>query len=172
MTDYLMIGQVLKPQGLRGECKIKPSAADIQRFESWKTLYLCRDGAYQPLPFRCTRIHDGFVYAFLGDCQCPEDVERLRGASLFVDRAHASPLAPGAHYIADLIGCEAVDESGRVLGTLREVLQHGSVDTWVFSGPRPFMAPALLRVFPEVDPANHRISVRTEALEEVAVFED
>ena len=34
MTDYLMIGEVLKPQGLKGECKIRPFASDITLFQS------------------------------------------------------------------------------------------------------------------------------------------
>ena len=172
MTDYLMVGEVLKPQGLKGECKIKPCAADVSLFETWDTLYLLRDSAYTSLPCQISRIHDGFVYAVLGDCQSPEDVERIRGARLYVDRAHAAPLEPGASYIADLLGCTAVDENGNTLGVLTDVLQHGSVDTWVFSGDRPFMAPALLRVFPDVDTEARRIRVAREALEEVAVFED
>ena len=172
MTDYLMVGEVLKPQGLKGECKIKPCAADVSLFETWDTLYLLRDSAYTSLPCQISRIHDGFVYAVLGDCQSPEDVERIRGARLYVDRAHAAPLEPGASYIADLLGCTAVDENENTLGVLTDVLQHGSVDTWVFSGKRPFMAPALLRVFPEVDTDARRILVVKGALEEVAVFED
>lgn len=172
MTDYLMVGEVLKPQGLKGECKIKPCAADLSRFETWNTLYLLRGSEHTPLSCQVTRIHEGFVYAILGDCQSPSDVERIRGARLYVDRAHAAPLEPGASYIADLLGCAAVDENGSRLGVLTDVLQHGSVDTWVFSGDRPFMAPALLRVFPEVDTEARRILVVKEALEEVAVFED
>ena len=172
MTEYLMVGEVLKPQGLKGECKIKPCAADLSLFESWDTLYLLRGSAYTPIPCHITRIHEGFVYAVLGGCQSPEDVERLRGARLYVDRAHAAPLEPGASYIADLLGCKAVDGNGSTLGVLTDVLQHGPVDTWVFSGDRPFMAPALLRVFPEVDTEARRILVVREALEEVAVFED
>ena len=35
-------------------------------------------------------------------------------------------------YICDLIGCEAVDETGAVVGTLTDVLQHGPVDVYVF----------------------------------------
>ena len=172
MTDYLMIGEVLKPQGLRGECKIKPWAADLPLFETWKILYLQDKGVYTPLPCRVTRIHEGFVYAVLGSCASPEDAEKLRGRKLYVDRAHAAPLEEGACYIADLIGCRAVDENGREWGTLTDVLQHGSVDTWVFSSPRPFMAPALKAVFPGVFPEERRISVLSEKLEEVAVFED
>lgn len=172
MTDYLMVGEVLKPQGLKGECKIKPCAADLSLFASWETLYLFSDGAYSPISCRVSRIHEGFVYAVLGDCQSPADVERLRNARLYVDRAHAAPLTPGADYIADLLGCVAADEDGNELGTLTDVLQNGPVDTWVFSGKRPFMAPALLRVFPEVDTEGRRIRVVRTALEEVAVFED
>ncbi|MBR2822702.1 MAG: 16S rRNA processing protein RimM [Clostridia bacterium] len=172
MTDFLMVGEVLKPQGLRGECKIRPCAADLSLFETWDTLFLPRGSAWDPIPCRVSRIHEGFVYAILGDCKTPEDVERLRGARLYVDRAHASPLEEGAHYIADLLGCLAVDESGAELGTLSDVLQNGPVDTWVFTGKRPFMAPALRRVFPEVDTEARRILVVKDALEEVAVFED
>ena len=172
MTEYLMIGEVLKPQGLQGECKIKPYAADISLFETWQTLYRQEKGAYLPLELDLRRIHEGFVYAVLGDCQSPEDVDRLRGTKLYIDRVHAAPLEEGAVYIADLIGCKAVDEAGQELGTLTEVLQHGTVDTWVFGGKRPFMAPALKSVFPQVDIKNQRIQVVTEKLEEVAVFED
>ena len=58
-------------------------------------------------------------------------------------------------------------------GKLTEVLQHGSVDTWVFQGPRgTWMAPALKDVFPEADPSARRIVACSPRLEEVAVFED
>ena len=172
MTEYLMIGEVLKPQGLRGECKIKPCAADITLFQRWKTLYREDHGSYVPVSFALRRIHEGFVYAILDGCGSPEEVERLRGERLFIDRAHAAPLEAGAVYIADLIGCRAVDEQGRELGELTDVLQHGSVDTWVFGGKRPFMAPALKAVFPEVDAEARLIRVQSDRLEEVAVFED
>ena len=172
MTDYLMIGEVLKPQGLRGECKIKSYAADISLFSGWETLYLQDREAFSPLPFSFRRMQDGFVYGTLGDCASPEDVERLRGEALYIDRAHAAPLPEDGNYIADLVGCRAVDENGRQLGTLTDVLQHGPVDTWVFQGERNFMAPALKAVFPRVDAAAGLISVNAGALEEVAVFED
>ncbi len=173
MTDYLMIGEVLKPQGVRGEVKIRSFAADTELFRSWNPLFLEDAGSYTPLPCRFGRIHDGFVYATLGDCATVEEAENLRGRFLYIDRAHAAPLEEGSVYIADLIGCEAVDEEGNVLGRLTDVLQHGSVDTWVFRGKKGgFLAPALKDVFTEVDTAGRRIRVNTARLHEVAVFED
>ena len=72
--------------------------------------------------------------------------------------------------IADLIGCEACDETGAVIGTLTDVLQYGTVDTWVFqTGTGTLMAPALRAVFPEVDAAGRKILAVRDRLEEVAV---
>ena len=172
MQDYLMIGTVLKPQGIRGEVKIKPYAARVEMFSSWKNLFLENQGAFSPVPVKVTRIHDGFVYAFLAGCSSADDAEAFRGRDLYIDREHAAPPEDGAVYIADLIGCEAADEDGNPVGTLTDVLQYGSVDTWVFRTPSgTLMAPALLSVFPQVDPAAGRILVCAEKLREVAVFD-
>lgn len=170
MKEYLMIGTVLKPQGIRGECKIKSYAADISRFETWSVLYLEEAGEYRPVSVSVRRIRDGFVYACLDGCVSADGAERFRGRDLYVDRAHAALPEGDAVLIADLIGCRAVDETGAVLGTLTDVLQAGSVDTWVFdTGSGTLMAPALRAVFPSVDPEAMRIDVVRERLEEVAV---
>lgn len=173
MKDYLMVAEVLKPQGVRGEVKLKPYTSDAGSFAGWKTLFLYDGKEYSPVPSRVTRIHDGFVYTFLGNCTSVEDAEKFRGRELFIDRAHADPGDPDAHFIADLIGCEALDENGTVIGSLTEVLQYGTVDTWVFKTPHgTMMAPALLAVFPKVDVRAGKILVNTGKLQEVAVFED
>ncbi len=173
MQDYLMIGVVLKPQGIRGEIKIKPYAADVSLYEEWKTLYIKENDTFSPVPCTVSRIHDGFVYAVLAGCKTADDAEKLRGKDLYIDRAHAAKPENGAVYIADLVGCTAVDETGRTVGVLTDVLQYGSVDTWVFrTESGTLMAPALLAVFPEVDPENRRISVVSEKLREVAVIDD
>ena len=173
MNEYLMIGEVLKPQGIRGEAKIKPYAADPDDFLRWKTLYLLDKNEYTPVKARCSRVHDGFAYITLGDCANPNDVERLRGAQLYIRRDQAAELEEGEIFICDLIGCEAIDETGKSYGKLTDVLQHGPVDVYVFRNNRTsMMAPALKAVFPSVDVAARRIDVCAEKLQEVAVFED
>jgi 16S rRNA processing protein RimM len=119
-------------------------------------------------------VHDGFVYLTLEGCAAPEDVEKLRGLELYIDRAHAAPLPEGMFYLADLMGCRALDEEGRELGVLTEVLQHGPTDVWVFRTPGggTMMAPNLPTVFVEKDVANNLIRVDASRLQEVAVYED
>ena len=123
---------------------------------------------------RCSRVHDGYAYVTLDGCATPEDVEKLRDERLYIDRAHAEPLPEGMVYIADLIGCEARDGQGTLIGTLTEVLQHGPTDVWVFRTPDGgvMMAPNLPTVFVEKDVANNLIRVDAARLQEVAVYED
>ena len=173
MIEYLMIGEVLKPQGIKGEVKIKPYAANHDDFRRWKTLYIKQGESYQPVKCKCSRVHDGFVYVTLDECASMEDAEKYRGVQLYVDRAHANPLEEGEVYISDLIGCEGVDEAGQSIGQLADVLQHGVVDVYVFKQKdKSVMAPALKAVFPTVDVAAKRISVVREKLDEVAVWEE
>ena len=168
MQEYLLIGKVLKPQGIRGECKIKSYAADISLFSGWKTLYLREHDGYRPVTSRVVRIRDGYVYAVVDGCASAGDAEKLRSLDLYIDRAHAAQPEEGS----DLIGCVAVDETGVEVGTLTDVLQTGPVDTWVFQTPAgTLMVPALLAVFPRVDTAAGRIDVLSEKLQEVAVLD-
>lgn len=173
ITEYMLVGEVLKPQGIRGEAKLKIHAADPEGFLRWKTLYKKSGEEYMPLKARCSRVSDGFAYVTLEGCASPEDVDRIRGQELYIDRAHAEKPGKNETFIADLIGCEGIDEAGESIGILSDVLQYGPVDTWVFKrGKKSMMVPALLRVFPDVDAANGKISVNREALNEVAVVED
>lgn len=173
MEQYLMIGEVLKPQGVRGEVKVKPYAADTDAFYDWETLYVRKGDRYEPIEASCSRVHDGFVYLTLGGCVSMNDAEKLRGLQLYIDRDHANELEEGEVYIVDLIGCVAVDETGKEIGTLTDVLQHGVVDVYVFKTPKgSMMAPAIKAAFPEVDVAARRITVDSARLDEVAVFED
>ena len=170
MNDYLLIASVLKPQGIRGECKIRSYAAEIDLFYQWKTLFIKTEKGFDSVSVRTTRIRDGFVYAFLDDSQTAEDAERFRGTDLYVDRAHTAPVGEDAVLIADLVGCRAKDSAGNEIGVLTDVLQYGTVDTWVFrTSSGTLMAPALKEVFPEVCPENRSILVNPDRLEEVAV---
>ena len=170
MNDYLLIGEVLKPQGVRGECKIRSYASDTEMFREWETLFLKSQDGYMPVSVRTERIRDGFVFAFLNGSSSADEAEKYRGAELYVDRAHAAPAGENATLIADLVGCEARDERHTPVGILTDVLQYGTVDTWVFrTAEGILMAPALKSVFPEVDIEKKTILAVRERLEEVAV---
>ena len=41
MEKNLVIGEVIKPQGILGEVKVKPYTDDVSRFQSLKEVYVC-----------------------------------------------------------------------------------------------------------------------------------
>lgn len=171
LTDFLMIATVVRPQGVRGECKLRSWASNINLFNEWHTLYQKTATGFNPVSVRVARIRDGFVYAFLNESTNANEAEAFRGTDLYVDRAHAAPAEDNAVLIADLIGCEAKDENGVIIGTLTDVLQFGTVDTWVFkTSEGTLMVPALISVFPEVNAEEKTISAIRGRLEEVSVL--
>ena len=56
LSEYLMIGEITKPQGVRGEVKVRPCTCDPERFEGLETVYIEKDGGYAPLNIRVNRL--------------------------------------------------------------------------------------------------------------------
>ena len=62
MKPYLAVGEVLKPQGIRGEIKLRPLTNDPMRFEDADTLFLEDKGVYMPVGTRFVRFDGSAVY--------------------------------------------------------------------------------------------------------------
>ena len=59
------------------------------------------------------------------------EASRYRNQFVFVPVASLPPLPPGEYYFHQLIGLEAVDDSGARLGTLTDILETGANDVYV-----------------------------------------
>ena len=92
-SEYLSIGEVLKPQGVRGQVKVRPDTNDPARFSQLQQVYIQQDNAYIAWPVSDVSVRDGYVYCTLNHAQTRDDAEKQRGAMLYIDREHAVPLA-------------------------------------------------------------------------------
>ncbi len=173
LSKYLLIGEVVKPQGVSGEVKIKPYTDDLGRFKKLKTIYIEEKEGYREGEMRLVRVHDGMVYLVIDNAATMEQAEKLRGAKIYVARENAVKLSPDENFICDLIGCEAYLENGEKVGVLTEVLTDMPTNVYVFETPKGrMMMPALKLAIPTVDVENKRMTLVEEKLAEVAVFED
>lgn len=173
LNKYILIGEVIKPQGVQGEVKVKPYTDDLDRFYDLRQVLIQKDGAYTAVNVSCKRVHDGFCYIVLESAATREDAERYRGLMLYVDRANAIELGEDEEFVCDLIGCTAYDTKGNEIGTLKDVLQSGSTDVYVFDTPRgEMMMPALKAAIPHVDVKARKIILNEDKLQEVALFAD
>ena len=175
MTEYLAVGEILKPQGINGELKVRPITNDPMRFEDAREVYLEDKGAYVPLKAKFVRFDGQAVYLRLENVNDRNAAEELRGRLLYVDRAHAVELGEDEHFIVDLVGLKGYDENGRELGELTEVMQPGGNDVYVFVNRRTkkeLLVPAIKRAILSTDVAGDRMILYSKALEEVAVEND
>ena len=173
-TEYIEIGEIVKPQGIRGEVKLRAMARDMSRYTRLETVYLKEGGVYAPQKVVKSRANDGFAYLQLEGVNDRNQAELLRGRMVYMDRAHAFELGEDENFVCDLIGLEAVDTAGTRIGTLTDVLTPNAVcDVYVFDTPRgEMMIPALKRVVVSVDVEAEQIVLDEKALAEVAVWQD
>jgi 16S rRNA processing protein RimM len=171
MKDHLLLGTVVKPQGLKGEVKLRHETGDASRFFELESVLLGQNGALSPVRVLSARLSGEDVYLTLEGVDTREAADKLRGAELFVDRKNARPLQAGEVFIVDLIGLTAVDTRGNRIGTLTDVLQPGGTDVLVFQTPEgPLMAPHLKRLVKSV--TKDRIVLDEAVLPEVSVYEN
>ena len=174
-SEYLLIGEVLKPQGVNGQVKVRPDTDDPARFRQLETVYLKRGDHYAPCSIEKAEARaDGFVYCVLNGASSRDEAEKQRGWMLYVDRAHAVDLEEGRYFISDLLGCRVQDRQGNALGTVEDVLQPGANDVYQIKRPgggRLYL-PVLPFVILDVRIMEGIIVVDGERLPEVAVFED
>ena len=116
------------------------------------------------------RANAPFVYMKLFGVDTRNDAEALRNARLQVDRGDIR-LPEGTYYVSDLIGLHVSDESGNVLGVLKDVFQYGAADVYAVSGEKPFSFPALKDVIVQVDISGGKMILCAKRLGEVAVYE-
>ena len=169
--DFIEIGIVLKPQGIKGEVKVKPFTDDINRFLELENIFLDENG-YDKREVMASRVNNGFAYLLIKNVGSIDDAEKLRGCLLYIDRQNTIELKEDAYFIRDLIGLNVEDEKGNPLGRLSDILQHGAADVYIVESLKGrFSFPALKRVIIKIDIDNKIMRLDKKNLDEVAVYE-
>ena len=131
METRFRIGIFSSTHGIRGEIKVFPTTDDPARFTHLKEVILETKAGEMVLEAEKARFSKGMVILKFKGIDNINDIERYKGASLFVTRENAAPLEEGSYYIADLVGLKVVTDDSRFLGTLQQVMQTGANDVFV-----------------------------------------
>lgn len=155
---FLAVGKIRRPYGLRGEALLEVYTDFPERLRPGKVVYA--GDRRERLVIRQARAHrEGLLLAF-EECHRPEETERFRNRILYIATEDAAPLAEGEYYYYQLVGLTVVDEDGRELGRLSEVLVTGANDVYVVRGARgEILLPAIPQVVRNIDLAAKRMVV-------------
>ena len=173
MQDFLLIGEITKPQGVRGELKLRPVTCDPSRFEEMNIAYLKDGDGYRPVRIQVHSASADAVFLRMEGVETRNDAEEMRGTALYIDRAHAVALDNDSNFLCDLIGLKGVLTDGGEIGRLIEVMQPGGNDVYVFRGTRgEVLVPALRSVVVRVDLSAGEMLLDAARMAEVAVYDE
>ena len=173
MQEYLLIGEITKPQGVQGELKLRPITCDPSRFENMDYAFLKEGEGYRRVNIRVRRAGADAVFLRMEGVNTRNDAEEMRGTMLYIDRAHAVELDEDSTFICDLMGLKGVLTDGGEIGRIIDVMQPGGNDVYVFKGKRgEVLVPALKSVVVKVDLAAGEMLLDADRMAEVAVYDD
>lgn len=165
--DRLIIGEVLKPQGIRGELKVKTFTDFPEDVKAFGTVYI-DDQPYKILSFRVG--NDGAAYMGLRGVPDRNAAELFRGKKIQGERDDAPALEEGRYYIVDILGLSCETETGETLGTVTDVQTYASDIYTVEKAGKRILFPAVKGVVKKVDLDAKKLIVDKAIFDEIAVY--
>ena len=155
MEKYLEAGIICNTHGIKGEVKIQPWADSAEFLKKFKYLYI--DG--KPYELISGKVHKQCLIAELKGVSGVNEAMTLKNKIVSIDRSEAK-LPIGAFFIQDIIGASVVDESGKELGKLSDVLELPAGNVYVVMGEREILIPAVPQFIINTDVSAGLVTVR------------
>jgi 16S rRNA processing protein RimM len=150
-TAFLVVGEILKPWGFRGEVKVKIISDYPNRLVKHKTLYI----GEPPRAFQVerARLHSGYALVKFVGLDDEQSVAKMRGEIVHIPADQAAPLKKNQFYHHQIIGLNVVTENGEPVGTLDEILETGANDVYLVHTPdgKEILLPAIKSVVKHID---------------------
>ena len=126
------IGRVLKPRGIEGEAFLHPLTDFPERFETLERA-VCElpNGRQVKVEVDYVRSYGKRLAIRFQGVRTPEAAAVYGGGLLTVARGELHALPEDTFYVFQIEGLPVVSESGRLLGTVREVLNYPAQDVFV-----------------------------------------
>ena len=155
MEQYLPAGEIVNTHGIHGEVRIMPWADNPEFLTGFSTLYV--EGA--AMAVQSARVQKTGVLVKFRGVDTVEAAAALRGRTVSIDRNDAK-IPDGSFFIADLKGLTAVDQNGREIGVLEDVLILPRHDVYVVRGEEEYLIPAVPEFVRKIDPGAGKIHVK------------
>ena len=126
-SQFIAIGRVLAPWGMRGEMKVEVMTDFPDRFSPQQEV--CFEGC--AMTIETSRWHKGQVILKLATIDSVEAAQALSGRFLEVPLSKLHPLPADEYYRFQLIGLDVLTTGGELLGQIAKILPTGSNDVYV-----------------------------------------
>lgn len=136
--DFLLLGEVLRPHGLRGELRVRLLTDYPERIEGLAQVYLATDVQGKDARARAVqhmRMHQRYGLLKLDGVDDRNEAELLRELKVLVAIEDAVPLENGEFYLFQLIGLRVLTGEDCELGLVRDIIETGANDIYIVDSP-------------------------------------
>ncbi len=157
---YLVVGKLRRPHGVKGEMLMEVITSFPERLRARKTVYVGDEHA--PMRLTHVRRQDTALLVCFEGLEDVDAVAHLRNQMVYVKAENLPALPEGEYYHHQLLGLQVVDEGGRPLGFLSEILETGANDVYLVINPEgeELLLPAIEDVILEVNLDRREMRVR------------
>ena len=162
----IQVGYIAGIYGVQGWLKIESYTRPPENIFSFKPWYIKRNECWQEINAREGRKHGkGLIVAL--DGVTDRDIARgLVDKEISILRSQLVELPPGEFYRVDMIGMQVVNQRGRKLGIVAEILETGANDVMVVEGQERYLIPIVWNTYLlNVEPEKQLISVDWDVTE-------
>lgn len=161
MDDKLRVGVISSTHGIKGEVKVFPTTDEPTRFKKLKQVILDTGKEESILTIEGVKFFKQFVILKFEGIDNINDVEKYKGKELYVTRENAQRLGKNEYFIGDLIGMTVIEDTGRNLGILEEVLLTGANDVYQvrMESDEELLIPAIKQCILSVDMEKKEMTV-------------
>ena len=136
---FLLLGEVLRPHGLRGELRTRLLTDYPDRIEELGQVHLAtevtaRDARIYTVQHM--RMHQRIGLLKLNGVDNRDAAELLRELKVLVAIEDAVPLEDEEFYLFQLIGLRVITGDGCELGMVRDIIETGANDVYIVDSPK------------------------------------
>ena len=159
--EMILVGRIARPHGIRGQVLVTPETDFVEeRFRTGATFWTRSARGEEVLKVNSARLQNGRPVMGFEGFDSIEDVERLAGLDLRIPEDALQPLADGAYYVHDLVGCAVETILGRQVGDVSRVDGGAGASVLTVEGPDgEVLVPLAADICVEVDIAARRIRI-------------
>ena len=122
--EFVCVGKIIKPQGIKGEVKIFPSIDIPAIFNGKHPLYIEK----RPSPYTTATFRLGYAYVKLDEITDRNVAEKYRNKFVYITKEEFANITTDDFLIEDLIGTVIYDENGGLVGQIMGVTDYGFDD--------------------------------------------
>lgn len=151
--EWVTIGKIVAPFGIRGELKVRSFTDIPDRFVTLEVIYLSPNYVSYTIegvrPYKGEDMHLLKLHG-IDDATA---AETLRNSDVCIPLSALPPLPPNSYYQHDILGLQVFHIDGTPIGVIDDIMPTGGNDVYVIKAPdsKQILVPAIKDVVKQID---------------------